>query len=351
MRILHAIQELRMGGAERIVVALAGASEAAGHVTGVASAPGVLSADVSQWFPLPLVGRRPTRVPAAVLALERARRTLQPTVLHVHNPTMAVLGGLIALRGHRLPGLVSVHGVPDEDYRAAARLLRAAGLPAIACGPGVAEGLSVAGLEVRGTIVNGVGPPPPPASREQLCAEWGLSPERPLVACVGRLVPLKNQALALDAIERVPEAALVVVGEGPSLADLRGRSERAGLGDRVVFAGLRPDARAVIGAADAVLMPSRSEGLPLAALETLASGTPLVATDVRGLRELLTDDVDALLVPPDAPEAMAGALRRVLSGPDLRARLAEGATATAARYSEETMIAQYLGLYEELTSR
>jgi glycosyltransferase involved in cell wall biosynthesis len=349
MRILHAIQEMRMGGAERIVVALARAAEGAGDVAGVASATGVLASEVSRWFPLPLVARKPVRVPAAALALERARRGLGATILHVHNPTMAVLGGLVTLRGRRLPGLVSVHGVPDEDYAAAAKLLRHAGLPVVACGPAVAEGLSAAGLAVRATIVNGVGPAPPPAPREELRAEWGLAPDQPLVACVGRLVPLKNQALALDAVARIPEAALVLVGEGPSLAELRGRAEQDGLRGRVVFAGLRPDARALIGAADSVVMPSRSEGLPLAALETLAAGAPLVATDVRGLRELLTDGVDALLVPADDPDAMARALRRTMFDAELRERLAEGARATAARYSAEAMVAAYLGLYEELS--
>ncbi|HEY7694383.1 MAG TPA: glycosyltransferase [Gaiellaceae bacterium] len=350
MRILHAIQELRMGGAERIVVTLAGAAEEAGHDAGVASAPGALSAEVSHWFPLPLVDRRTTRVPAAALALERARKHQRPTILHVHNPTMAVLGGLVTVRGRRLPGLVSVHGVPDEDYAASARLLRRAGLPVVACGPAVAEGLSAAGLDVRSTIVNGVGPPPAPAARQELRAEWGLSPERPLVACVGRLVPVKNHALALDALARVPEADLVLVGEGPLLEELRARAERNGLRGRVVFAGLRPDARALIGAADAVLLPSRSEGLPLAALETLVAGTPLVATDVRGLRELLTDGADALLVAPDAPEAMAEALRRALFDADLRASLAEGARDTAARYGEQAMVSDYLRLYEELSA-
>jgi glycosyltransferase involved in cell wall biosynthesis len=298
---------------------------------------------------LPLVARSPARVPGAALALERARKGLRATILHVHNPTMAVLGGLVTLRGRRLPGLVSVHGVPEEDYRAAARLLRHAGLPVVACGPAVAEGLSAAGLDVSATIVNGVGPPPPPAPRDQLCAEWGLSPEQPLVACVGRLVPLKNQVLALEAVAHVPEAALVLVGEGPLLEELRARAARNGLRNRVVFAGLRPDARAVIGAADAVVMPSRSEGLPLAALEALAAGVPLVATNVRGMRELLTDGVDALLVPLDQPEAMADALRRALDDRELRGRLAEGARTTAARYSGEAMIGGYLRLYEELS--
>jgi glycosyltransferase involved in cell wall biosynthesis len=350
VRILHAVQELKMGGAERIVVALAGGCERAGHTVGVASAPGVLSSEVGRWFPLPLVGRRPTRIPGAAHALDRARRDLQATLLHVHNPTLAVLAALVTARGRRLPGLVSVHGVPDEDYSRAGRGLRLAGLPIIACGPTVAGALLAAGVRVLSTIVNGVGPPPAPASRNAVCTEWGLSPDRPLVVSVGRLVPQKNHALALQALAEVSEAVLVVAGEGPLRDDLQRQAEVAGLAGRVVFAGARPDARALIGAADAVLLPSRWEGLPLVALEALAAGTPLVATDVRGLRELLTDGEDAVVVPPGDATAMASALRSVLFDPGLRARLRAGALRTAGRYGEAAMVESYLQLYEEVAS-
>jgi glycosyltransferase involved in cell wall biosynthesis len=193
-----------------------------------------------------------------------------------------------------------------------------------------------------------VSPAPPAADREVLCAEWGLSPEEPLILTVGRLVQQKNHTLALRALADVPGAGLVLVGEGPLLDGLRRRAESDGVAGRVVFAGVRPDARALIGAADAVVFSSRWEGLPLAALETLAAGTPLVATDVRGLRELLTNEEDALLVPPDEPEAMASALRRVCSDPDLRSTLRRGALRTAERYSEAAMTEAYLGLYGEL---
>jgi glycosyltransferase involved in cell wall biosynthesis len=337
-----------MGGAERIVVALARASEEAGHEVGVAAGPGELSSEVTRWFPLPVVGRRVTRLPAAASALDRALRLMKPDLLHVHNPTMAALAGLVSVRGRRIPGLVSVHGVPDRDYTTAGRALRLAGLPVVACGPTVDEALRATGIHVRATVVNGVGPPPPAADRIALCAEWGLSPDQQLLLCVGRLVPQKNQALALRALADVPGAALVLAGEGPLLDDLRRRVESDGLAGRVVFAGVRPDARTLIGAADAVVFSSRWEGLPLAGLETLAAGTPLVATDVRGLRELLTDGQDALLVPPDDPAAMAAALRRICSDADLRETLRRGGLRTAERYSEVAMTDAYLRLYREL---
>jgi glycosyltransferase involved in cell wall biosynthesis len=247
-----------------------------------------------------------------------------------------------------VPGLVSVHGVPESDYRAAARVLRLAGLPVVACGPGVAAGLEQGGFAVTATIVNGVSPPPPPADRSQLERELGIPAELRLVVAAGRLVPVKNHALAIRALARVPEAALAIVGTGPLRADLEREADTVGVGDRVAFPGYRPDARAVIGAADAVVLPSRSEGLPLVALEALAGGTPLVATSIRGVRELV-DDSTALLVPENDEQALATALRAVLNDRALADRLAESGRRLAGRYTEEAMVEQFLALYERLS--
>jgi glycosyltransferase involved in cell wall biosynthesis len=346
MRILHAIQELRTGGAERVVVALAGGAAVAGHEVAVASAPGSLVDEIDgPHFPLPLVERRPWRLPKAILAVRRAVQAFGPDLVHCHNPGVAAAAGPATLRGRRPRGLVSVHGVPDEDYGRAAVVLRLAGLPVVACGPGVALGLEAAGLSPVTTILNGVAPPPPPADRRALAAEWGIAPDRPLVLAVGRLVPVKNQELAIRALAMVPDAALAIVGEGPMLDDLRRAAADTGVADRVVFAGLRPDARELIGAADAIVLPSRAEGLPLVALEAFAAGTPLVPTAVRGVRELVGEDA-ALLVPPDDPDALAGELRRVLADRELAGRLGAAGRKVAALHSEDAMIAAYLDLYE-----
>jgi glycosyltransferase involved in cell wall biosynthesis len=284
-----------------------------------------------------------------VHALRGAIRRFRPTLVHCHNPGIAAVAALPTQRGRRPPALVSVHGVPDEDYRTAARILRLAGLRVVACGPGVAAALAERRLRVEATIVNGISPAPQAADRDALVACWGLDPSRAIVLAVGRLVHVKNHALAVRALADVPDASLVLVGGGPLADELRHKAEQAGVADRVVLAGLREDARALIGAADAVVLPSRSEGLPLAALETLAAGTPLVATDVRGVRELVADGA-ALLVPPDDAEALAQALRRVLTDVDVRARLAAKGRAVAARYTEDDMCRRYLDLYQRLVA-
>lgn len=343
------IQELEVGGAERVVSALAAGARRDGHEVAVAGVPGRLSRELAlPVFELPLVERRALRVGPAAWRLARALRAWSPDLVHAHNPGMAVVTAPATRRGRRPRALASVHGVPEEDYPRAARALRWAGLPVVACGPGVAAALAERGYAVRATIPNAVGPPPPAASRAELAQEWGLRDGQRLVLAVGRLVHAKNQTVAVRALASVPEAVLVLVGEGPLRSRLGDEAAAAGVGDRVLFAGFRTDARALMGAADAVVLPSRSEGLPLVALEAAAAGVPLVASAVRGLRELLTDGRDALLVPPGDAAALGRALARVLREDGLAERLAAGGRRLALANSEERMVAAYLELYATL---
>jgi glycosyltransferase involved in cell wall biosynthesis len=349
VRILHVIQELETGGAERVVLALTAGGRDEGHAVAIAAAPGAFGPEAGgEQFELPRVERRVSRLPAAALALRRAVRRWRPDLLHCHNPGMALVAALATARGHTHPCVVTVHGVPDEDYSAAARLLRAMGMPVVACGPGVEEGLAEHGLSAELTIVNGIGPPPPPAQRGSLEEQLGVKFARRLVVAVGRLAPIKNHALAIDAVARVPDTTLLLVGDGPLRADLERRAREAGLSDRVVLAGLRPDARAVVGAADAFVLSSVAEGLPLAALEALAAGTPVVATAVRGVRELVENGESALLAPPGDSGALASALQAVLDDPTVAARLRAGGQEVAAGYTERAMVDRYLRLYERI---
>jgi glycosyltransferase involved in cell wall biosynthesis len=335
VRILHVIQELGTGGAERIVVTLAHGAQNAGNEVAVVAAPGPLAEELDvERFDFPYLRRRPWRVPLGALAIRRAVRAWRPDLVHAHNPGVAAA----ARFGSRVPGLVSVHGVPEEDWPAAVRALRFSGLPAVACGPGVEAALVEHGLEPLATIPNAVGPAPQTGER---VAD---------VLSVGRLVESKNHRLVIRALAEVDGAVLAIAGDGPLRGELERVAAQAGVTERVRFLGERRDARALMGATDAIVLASRAEGLPLVALEALASGTPLVATSVRGLRELLADGENALLIPPDDPQALAAALRRVLGDPDLAARLAEAGRRVPGAGSEDEMASAFLALYERLAA-
>jgi len=347
MRVLHVIQELRTGGAERIAVTLADGARRAGHQVAVAAGPGVLAEEIGEErFALPLVRRRPWRVGLAALALRSALRSWGPDLLHCHNPGMAVVASLATLRGRTVPGLVTFHGVSEGDFPAATRTLRAAGLPVVACGPGVAEGLAEQGLAAAATVVNGISSPPPPIDRRMIETQLALPPGGPLVVAAGRLVPQKNHALAIRAVRRVPGANLVILGDGPLQPELDREARAQDVGDRVRFAGNRQDARAIIGAADALVVSSIWEGLPLVVLEALAAGTPIAATAVRGVRELLSDGENALLVPSGDAAALGAALERLVTDAVLAERLAAEGRDRAAAYTEEAMVGRYVDLYD-----
>jgi glycosyltransferase involved in cell wall biosynthesis len=332
-----------------VVLSLVHGLRERGHEVAVAAAHGELAAELpGPVHELPLLHRRPERIPKAAVALSRAITAARPQVVHCHNPGMAAVCALATLRGRRAGALVSIQGVPEEDYRAAAKTLRLAGLPVVACGPGVAAALEEHGIRVRATVLNAISAPPPPADRAALEREWELEPGMRIVLSVGRLVPQKDQHLAIRALAGVPNAVLVVLGQGPLRQELEQHAQATGVADRVVFAGVRRDVRAILGAADAVVSSSRWEGLSLATLETLAAGTPLVATDVRGNRELLGPSESALLVPAGDADAMGAALRRVLDDRRFAAELVERGRRVAAAHTDEAMVDAYLHEYELL---
>jgi glycosyltransferase involved in cell wall biosynthesis len=128
----------------------------------------------------------------------------------------------------------------------------------------------------------------------------------------------------------------VVVGDGPERAGLEAEAASLGLHGRVVFAGHADDVRPFYAAADCMALPSHSEGSPLALLEAMAAGLPVVGTAVGGVPEVATDGETALLVPARDPRAFASALARLLSDETLARSLAARASArVAADFSPE----------------
>lgn len=349
MRVLHVVQELRRGGAETVVRALVSGLVERGLRAEVAAAPGPWAAafgDV-RVHPLPVVARRPHRLVGGTVALHRALRRARPDVVHCHNPTMALLAGLPTRRGRRPPALVTVHGVEADQYGRAAAMLRVAGLEVIACGPGVRNALWAAGAPVHDMILNGVPSPSPSLSRTAVRHELGLVATAPVLASVGRLVPLKRHDLAIRAVALLPEVQLLVVGAGPQHGALQRLADELGVRDRVVLTGPREDVSALLGAVDVLLLCSRGEGLPLTLLEALAAGAPVVAVDVPGVRETVTHGHDALLCGP-TPESLAAGARRVIEDPGLAGRLRLTGLESVRPYSDRRMVEAYVGAYRRI---
>ena len=166
-------------------------------------------------------------------------------------------------------------------------------------------------------------------------APTNAEPQANTFVYAGRLTRQKALGVAIDAISRVPEAHLVVIGDGPERAALERRAHDVGLNGRVTFLGARPraDVLEALGTAWAAVLSSEWENLPHAAVEALAVGTPVVATSVGGVPEVVHDDVNGLLVPPGSPDAFAGAIERLVADVGLRNRLAGAAAGSVAGLS------------------
>ena len=197
---------------------------------------------------------------------------------------------------------------------------------------------------------------------EALKTRLGITREERVLLAVGRLSSEKAHADLLQAVSLLPEVApgisarLVIVGDGPE----RGRLEEAvaslGLVDRVTFIGQVSDVRPYYAAADALVLPSHTEGSPYVLLEAMAAGLPVVATAVGGIPEMVEDETSALLVAPRDARLMAWAIARILTDDELAQRLAMNASALAAtRYSPEayfrSLVEIYRGLIKDMKSR
>lgn len=187
-------------------------------------------------------------------------------------------------------------------------------------------------------------------SRARLLEEFGMAiPDgAPLIATVGALIPRKGQLLVLRALARLPSAHCALVGTGPDRAMLESFARDAGLAGRVHFLGSLDHLTmpSVLSAADAMVLPSESEGLANAWIEALACGCPLVITDAGGAREVVTRPEAGRIVARDA-DAIASAVRDVLAAPPAR----EAVAACAARFSWEANAAALAEYYEGLVAR
>jgi glycosyltransferase involved in cell wall biosynthesis len=179
--------------------------------------------------------------------------------------------------------------------------------------------------------------------RDRSAAKARFDVSGPLVATVGALIPGKGQRDAIAAVEKIPEATLLLAGDGPDRRALEAMIGQRGLGQRVRLLGniSREEVAVLLAAADVMVLPSRSEGLANVWVEALVSGTPVVTCDVGGAREVIDRPEAGALVPPE-PDAIAAAIAAILADPPEPALVQEA----AAKFSSEAKIAR---LYAHLS--
>lgn len=183
----------------------------------------------------------------------------------------------------------------------------------------------------------------------------GIRETDALVGLFANFRPEKNHALLVRALSVLKRAGrgdvkLLLCGNGPTFDQTVELAASLGLEDAVRFLGVRHDIPELMASIDLYCLPSRYEGLPFSALEAMAAGRPIVATDVPGINEVVADGKNGLLARPDDAEALATAIRRVLDEPGLGRRLAAEGSETVKGYSFEAMIAKYETLFIEMAS-
>ncbi|MGH6902641.1 MAG: glycosyltransferase, partial [Geminicoccaceae bacterium] len=188
-----------------------------------------------------------------------------------------------------------------------------------------------------------------PGDRAAARQTLGLGVDGSVVLSVGQLIPRKGHDLALQAVARLPEATLVIVGEGPEAGGLRRLARRLGSTERIRFLGAIPQERlaTIYNAADLLVLASSREGLPNVLMEALACGTPVVASAVWGTPEIVAAPAAGRLVEERSPEALAGAIRNLLADPPARA----ATRAYAERFGWAPTTAGQLRLFKSILVR
>jgi len=186
--------------------------------------------------------------------------------------------------------------------------------------------------------------------------ELGVSNSAPLVGIVGRIFPIKNHRLFLDAAARIAAeektASFVVVGDGALRQQMEEHANGLGIADRVVFTGWRRDLPRIYADLDVLVVSSNNEGTPVSAIEAMASGCPVVATRVGGLPDLIDDGETGYLVPREDANALGTAVAGLLRNHEEARRIGESARARVAeRFTIERLVADTERLYAGLLAK
>lgn len=362
-RVFHLITRLEYGGSEaktiETVTRLDGYEFTVGH--GSEYSPSQVkyleSAGVeTRCFPL-LRHYNPLAAVLAVFTIAWYLRRESFDIVHTHSTEAGIVGRLAgAIAG--TPALIhTVHGVPFTEDRsrylnrfvlACERIVAPLTDSIVTNADVIAEEYLERGIGRPGqyrTVYSGI----PVEEYLDVASASDLPGERPRVLMVGRLVEGKGFDVLLDAIERTTcWYSVCIAGDGPLRDSLKANIVVRGLEDRVFLLGYRGDLPAVLAASDLFVLPSYREGTPRVISEAMASGLAVVATDIAGIPEQVTDGENGYLIPTGDPDALAEALDTLLDDEEVRNRMGRESRKRVDRFSVSKMVDDLDSLYREL---
>jgi len=311
---------------------------------------------------------------SALLAIRRLMHQIKPHIVHTHTAKAGAIGR-IAARAFRARGIYrpcvvhTFHGHVFEGYFS--RRMSSAVVLVERALASMTDAIVAVSQSVKRDIVDiyGIAPerkvhviplgfdfdwiPSLRSHRGWLRQELGVSKDTLIVGTVGRLVPIKNHHLTLDGFRRLLEthddARLVFFGDGELRAGLETRARELGIYHKVCFAGWELDLAKLYADLNITCLASRSEGTPVALIESLAAGIPVVATAVGGVPDVVSDASLGELVHPDDAEGLAHALSRVAAQEaHIDPRQSE---AVRSKYSVQRLTSDTAALYREILAR
>lgn len=349
------------GGLERVVAGLAIGLRAASHhvAVGLGLAPGVENPLESA---LRAGGVAVSRLEVPSRAYARERRLVRgllerqrPMIVHTHGYRSDVVAAPVA-RGLGIPTVTTLHGFTGGGWRnrfyewLQIRSLRRFDRVVVVSRP-MARRLEAAGIDqdrirfIPNAWTGGAFLP-----RREARALLGLPAEASVVGWVGRFSREKGADVLIEALVAMGPAAPLacLVGDGSDAESLRALAERAGVGGRIRWPGVVPDAARCLPAFDVLVLSSRTEGTPVILLEAMAAGVPVVTAAVGGIPDVVSP-AEALLVPPEDPPRLASALAEAVSDPTAaRARAAAARIRLERDHALAPWIERYVTLYREL---
>lgn len=362
--VVHIVQNLEMGGLERVVINLMTRADPGRYESvlyclgdGGALVPEVEAAG----HRVRCFGKRPGMDWFLLNRMARALRTDRAGIVHPHNFSPLVYGSIAAAVTPVRGVVYTAHGAKTSGRRKHLLFQRLGLVDEIVFVSADARRVALAGGAVRErgtrTIVNGIdiGRYAGAQGREKVRSEFGIPPDAPVLGIVARLTRAKDHAMLLRAFRivrgRYPDARLLIVGDGELDGEVRGLARELAMGDSVVFTGARADVPAMLSAMDLFVLSSSTEGLAMTLLEAMAAGLPVVATSVGGNAEAVADDETGVIVPPGDADAFAGAVTGLLADPAAMARMgAAGSERCRRLFSTEAMVGAYQEIYQRLVA-
>jgi glycosyltransferase involved in cell wall biosynthesis len=361
-RVLQVVLSLNPGGTERLVV------ELARRLTRQIPMAICCLDDEGDWaselsadnVPVTALHRAAGFRPALSRAIATVARQHGANVIHCHHYSPFVYSCFARFWKPGCRVIFTEHGrlsdaAPSAKRRIANQVLRRLPSGVFTVSEDLRQHIIAEGFAPRAVsvIYNGisVGPPPDPATREQIRRTVGASPETMVIGTIARLDRVKDLGTLIEATRqcgRTVPVLLLIVGDGPERARLEEVTKACGAEPYVRFLGHRDDARRWLAGCDAYVNSSVSEGVSLTILEAMAAGLPVVATRVGGTPEVV-DATCARLVSPRDPDAMAGALLDLIRQPALRDQMGRAArTRVEALFTLERMVDEYRGVYHKV---